>query len=217
MRCEDLEERAERFLDGELPAPEAEAVRAHLAGCRACRERLAVFAALGSEIAALAEVEPAGAGEPRHPSQPPSPRPPPGGREGPARASPTRRLAARRLLYALAAVALAGSATVSVLSILARREAIGRSDALAAAERVLEGVLAGGVTPDEVGERRLEVDVSGRPVTVLVRVTGGPGLYEVRTIVAGRPGRASGDAEGIEVAALGIGAGAGGRGPGGSP
>ena len=51
MRCEDARERLSAFVDGELPADEAEKMRAHLAACASCRAEEAELRRLSGAIA----------------------------------------------------------------------------------------------------------------------------------------------------------------------
>ncbi|HEX7126682.1 MAG TPA: zf-HC2 domain-containing protein [Thermodesulfobacteriota bacterium] len=47
MTCSTVDEQIHAYLDGELPEPARAAAERHLAGCAACRERLAAFQGLG--------------------------------------------------------------------------------------------------------------------------------------------------------------------------
>jgi predicted anti-sigma-YlaC factor YlaD len=53
MTCHELDERLDDWLDGQLAASESEAVRSHLAGCPACRERERELRTLLAHAAAL--------------------------------------------------------------------------------------------------------------------------------------------------------------------
>jgi anti-sigma factor (TIGR02949 family) len=53
MTCDDALDGIEPFLDGELPPEEAERLRSHLAGCRACAGELALAERIQRELRAL--------------------------------------------------------------------------------------------------------------------------------------------------------------------
>jgi len=56
MSCAEMIERASAYHDGELSDPERRAVEQHLAGCEACRRRLADYEALDAALRALPDV-----------------------------------------------------------------------------------------------------------------------------------------------------------------
>ena len=58
MRCDELEDALSAFIDGELDTDRAAIISAHLAGCPACRARIAVDRLLGRRLAVAAR-EPA--------------------------------------------------------------------------------------------------------------------------------------------------------------
>ena len=59
LRCRDVLEKLSDFLDGELPAEDADAVRAHLAGCDTCERFGGSMAGLvGSLRGKLSQPEP---------------------------------------------------------------------------------------------------------------------------------------------------------------
>jgi hypothetical protein len=100
---------------------------------------------------------------------------------GVRRAGRPRRRPLSRALVALAALALIAATAVSFEALHVWSDARARSDSLAAAERVLVAFAARGLSPADVGEHRFET--SGAP-TIIVRVSGGPALYELRATVA---------------------------------
>jgi len=53
MTCDDALDRIEPFLDGELEAAEADRLRSHLEGCRACAAELALAERIQTELRAL--------------------------------------------------------------------------------------------------------------------------------------------------------------------
>src|SRR5437667_66827 len=81
---------------------------------------------------------------------------------------------------------------------LLRDGTLPRDEAMSAVEAVMDRILADGVSQADLGSRTVEVTVGGRRAVVDLKVTGGPGLYEVRAVV-----RQAGDAgRDVEVAAL---------------
>jgi len=56
MSCAEMIERVSAYHDGELSDPERRAVEEHLAGCEACRRRLADYDALDAALRALPDV-----------------------------------------------------------------------------------------------------------------------------------------------------------------
>jgi len=57
MRCEDTRTRLQEYLDGRLPPPESRNVKAHLAGCAACREDLALLRQVDGALATVPLLE----------------------------------------------------------------------------------------------------------------------------------------------------------------
>ena len=56
--CRKFRRRLSAHLDGELPAPEAEALQAHLASCPSCSAGLAALRALEADLKAMPGMEP---------------------------------------------------------------------------------------------------------------------------------------------------------------
>lgn len=162
MSCMVVREQWELFADGALPEAEAALLRRHVEICEACR----AYVRASEELArAIRDCVSEAAAAPRR---------------GPgierARFSGRREAAGRRLFAAAASLALVlGAATyLGVETIRARGDVAVRAEALRAAERVLESMLARGITPRDVGERAVPAEAG-----VMVRVRGGPDLYEV--------------------------------------
>jgi len=61
MKCEQIRERSADYLAGELDDRSLAEVRAHLAGCPACREELEVLSALWTKLGVLPKEQPSGA------------------------------------------------------------------------------------------------------------------------------------------------------------
>jgi hypothetical protein len=186
MRCEEAREALELSADGALEGPAEAALRAHLGACEACADYAAFAAGVGAAMAAARRR----------------------GRREAQRPSRARGLS--RLAAAVAAVAIGAASFVSVEALRAWRDTTARTEALRAAERALASVLAGGVSGANVGERRFfEGGAGGR--TVVVRVSGGPDLFEIRATVEGPA--ADGGAAPVELTAISGRESVGGRGP----
>ena len=57
MTCDEIQERLEAFVDGELEAGTAAAIEAHLAGCEACAAEHSLTEAVRRELRALPELD----------------------------------------------------------------------------------------------------------------------------------------------------------------
>ena len=57
MNCRRVEQRLSDHLEGRLSEREADAVARHLGGCPACRQRQETFAALGTDLRGLADMQ----------------------------------------------------------------------------------------------------------------------------------------------------------------
>jgi anti-sigma factor RsiW len=53
MNCTEVTDRCDRYLDGRLDVSEADALRAHVAGCRSCADELEFIRELRVQVAAL--------------------------------------------------------------------------------------------------------------------------------------------------------------------
>lgn len=57
MRCDEIREILEPYLDGDLSAAETEGVRVHLEGCQACAKELALAVTIQNELRALPQLD----------------------------------------------------------------------------------------------------------------------------------------------------------------
>jgi hypothetical protein len=169
MTCGEVRERLELFADGALGAGEAGEVGRHLGRCDFCRDYLALGEAIAAGLLARRA-------RPRE------------RRRGPA-----------RLLAGVAALAIIAATAVSLDALRSWREASARADSLAAAEHVLSRLFARGLTARDLGEHRFGGEGGAAARTVVVRVSGGPVLYEVRATV---PPASRGAAPPVELTAI---------------